>query len=319
MAMADLTIVDKYPKASVSKEDVVHIQQGRLTNGGAKSCTLTEDNDFWILTTVWPGIDAGSPTAASAATAAVAATATATAPPAAAAGAPSAPGSPGQSGPPIVSSLDAATKAFVKLAIQNNEIGLASPYVISFAGKGQSGGSFGAMQGDLAVGQKFVVDAFRGALETAGVSGDQIGGILGQLCVHCAKNPLTLAVTTKVNEALKESSAQVDKMDDSLLDEIYASLRACLEAAQSSGRAIDREALLYMGAWINMSGPPTTLLAWLKGDTASLYAALKGAPAIVTGSAIRDYLSATRYFAAHPQNLQRLQSCVTAALKNLRA
>ncbi len=52
--MADTTAVDKYPKATVSKADVQKIQTNKLHNG-AKSCTLTDDTDNWILTTVWPG------------------------------------------------------------------------------------------------------------------------------------------------------------------------------------------------------------------------------------------------------------------------
>jgi hypothetical protein len=52
--MADATVVDKYPKATVSKAEVQQIQTNKLNNG-AKSCVLTEDSTNWILTTVWPG------------------------------------------------------------------------------------------------------------------------------------------------------------------------------------------------------------------------------------------------------------------------
>jgi hypothetical protein len=52
--MADATVVDKYPKATVSKTEVQKIQTNKLDNG-AKSCVLTEDSTNWILTTVWPG------------------------------------------------------------------------------------------------------------------------------------------------------------------------------------------------------------------------------------------------------------------------
>lgn len=39
-------------------------------------------------------------------------------------------------------------------AFRVNEIGSKSPFEILFAAKGQSGGSFGAMQGDLAAGRR---------------------------------------------------------------------------------------------------------------------------------------------------------------------
>jgi hypothetical protein len=52
--MADATVVDKYPKATVKKTQVQQIQADKLSNG-AKSCVLTEDSANWILTTVWPG------------------------------------------------------------------------------------------------------------------------------------------------------------------------------------------------------------------------------------------------------------------------
>ena len=52
--MADATVVDKYPKATVTKAEVQQIQTNKLNNG-AKSCVLTEDSSNWILTTVWPG------------------------------------------------------------------------------------------------------------------------------------------------------------------------------------------------------------------------------------------------------------------------
>lgn len=52
--MSDAEVVDKYPKATVSKVQVAEIQADRLKNG-ASSCTLSEDATNWILTTVWPG------------------------------------------------------------------------------------------------------------------------------------------------------------------------------------------------------------------------------------------------------------------------
>ncbi len=52
--MADATVIDNYPKATAQKSDVQKIQADKIANA-AKSCTLTEDDTNWILTTVWPG------------------------------------------------------------------------------------------------------------------------------------------------------------------------------------------------------------------------------------------------------------------------
>ena len=48
------TVVDKYPKATVTQAQVQQIQTDRLANG-ATSCDLSQDSTNWILTTVWPG------------------------------------------------------------------------------------------------------------------------------------------------------------------------------------------------------------------------------------------------------------------------
>jgi hypothetical protein len=54
--MPDATVVDKFPKSTVTKAQVKEIQQNRLTQLNAKSCDLKEDDPAdWILTTVWPG------------------------------------------------------------------------------------------------------------------------------------------------------------------------------------------------------------------------------------------------------------------------
>ena len=52
--MADVTTVEKFPKATNAKEDVQKLQQENL-DAGAKSCELSEDATNWILTTVLAG------------------------------------------------------------------------------------------------------------------------------------------------------------------------------------------------------------------------------------------------------------------------
>ena len=53
--MADQTVVQTYPKATVTRVEVQNEQALALANG-AKSSTITEDDTNWILTTVWPEI-----------------------------------------------------------------------------------------------------------------------------------------------------------------------------------------------------------------------------------------------------------------------
>ena len=49
--------------------------------------------------------------------------------------------------------VDETLKPELRLALRLHEIGDASPYALSFAGKGNSGASFGFMQGDMNGGQ----------------------------------------------------------------------------------------------------------------------------------------------------------------------
>jgi hypothetical protein len=79
--------------------------------------------------------------------------------------------------------------AFLK-AFQVNELGPASPYQLIFAAKGSAGASFGAMQGDLAAGQKVVTKTFHDCLAAAGVSEDKIATLTAKLSVHLLGNPL---------------------------------------------------------------------------------------------------------------------------------
>lgn len=52
--MPDTTMVYKYPKASVSENQVEALKTNKLAHG-AKSAAITSDDTYWILTIVWPG------------------------------------------------------------------------------------------------------------------------------------------------------------------------------------------------------------------------------------------------------------------------
>jgi len=208
--------------------------------------------------------------------------------------------------------VDETLKPALRMALRLHEIGDASPYQLSFAGKGKSGASFGFMQGDLAAGQPDVTRTFREALAAAGMDEATIAGFARQLAVPLLANPLAAADTEAVNAALRASAALVDAMDEGILAGVYDSLDTCNGHAGAAGRAIAAKALIYMALWINMTGPPTTLLRWLDGGTPAMRRPVPPAGALVDGSAMEAYLAATDYFVENPHNLPHMMQCAAA-------
>jgi len=205
----------------------------------------------------------------------------------------------------------------IKTALRLNEIGSASPYQISFAGKGKSGASFGFMQGDLYAGAQFVKDAFSQALTSAGLGEDSARTYLATLATPLFHNPMTPSDTATVNAALSAASGRpvVDAMDDRLCSGVLQSVDHCVATATAAGRGVNALARIYMALWINMTGPPTTLLRWLQGDVVTLRKPLGPAGAMVDGVAMEQYLGATDYFAENPGNFPHtLQSAAGGSL-----
>lgn len=205
----------------------------------------------------------------------------------------------------------------MKTALRLNEIGSASPYQINFAGKGKSGASFGFMQGDLYAGAQFVKDAFVQALVSAGLGDDQAQTYLAALAKPLFHNPMSPADTAAVNAALNAASGRpiVDAMDDRLCSGVLQSVDQCVATATAAGHGVDGLARIYMALWINMTGPPSTLLHWLRGEAVTLRRPLPPAGALVDGAAMEQYLAATDYFVENPQNLPHtLQSAAGGAL-----
>lgn len=210
-----------------------------------------------------------------------------------------------------------AIKPAIRTALRFHEIGNDTPYRISFAGKGKSGGSFGFMQGDLAAGQPDVTRTFRDAMSAAGMSAQKINDLIALLSKHQIKNPLTPADTEAVNGALQASHALVDAMDDQILQGVYRDLDRCDARAAAHHRRIDTKAMVYMALWINMSGPPTKLLTWLDGDDPHLARQVPPAGPVVGGEDMEDYLAATNYYVENPQNLQHLHACAAKGMQAL--
>jgi hypothetical protein len=262
-----------------------------------------------LVITGEPDLQLSAPVAAVATAAVAAAVAVAAAGPAAAA-APAAAAVAAAAPPPVSDGKGDPTadlKAAIRLGVCTNEIPtLADAYKLSFAGKGNSGASFGVTQGDLAAGQPIVQSTFRSALANAGFLDSDIQTFDGELSVHLLSNPLSAADTQRINAALLNSKNLVDQMDEDILSEVYAGVDQCIAAASSAGRHIEPIALIYMALWINMTGPPTRLLAWLKGGDPGLTAPTPPLSGSVAEDDIQTYLRLTSYFTSNPGNLQHM-------------
>jgi hypothetical protein len=212
--------------------------------------------------------------------------------------------------------LDEDLKPAVRAALRMHEIGSATPYQIMFAGKGASGGSFGFMQGDLAAGPAHVKTTFRALLAAASVPLPKAQAMEALVAVHCVENPLNATDTRTVNAAMASSAGRglVDGMDETLLGSIYAGLEACQAAADTKGRAIEPQALVYLAMWINMTGAPSMVLNWLSGKPVNLARPAPRLGATVDGPAMEAYLQATSYYVANPRNFPHMVESAAAGM-----
>jgi hypothetical protein len=219
-------------------------------------------------------------------------------------------------GQPAEDDLNSELKTAILSGIRLNEIGNGTPYKLYFATKGSSGASFGATQGDLAAGQPIVTQTFHDCLAAAGFSVAEIQGFISMLSVHLISDPLSAADEQRINAALLNGKNLVDKMDQQIMTDIYSDVDKCISAASSAGRHIEPIALIYMALWINMSGPPTSLLLWLKGQDPGMAGVPVLGPA-VTEEDMQGYLKATNYFRANTGNLAHIVASAEAGALTL--
>jgi hypothetical protein len=207
---------------------------------------------------------------------------------------------------------DESIKAALRAALRHHEIGDGSPYRLYFAGKGESGASFGFMQGDLNTGPPIVSRTFHNALAAAGIALAKVASLEQQLSGHLRVNPLPGVDTSLVNDALQASRVLVDAMDEELLQSVYGHLDSCTADAAGAGCAIESKALLYIALWINMTGPPTKLADWLGGGDPGFRTPVPPAAPRVEEEGIATYLLATRYYVENPQNWPHMLESVEA-------
>ncbi len=210
--------------------------------------------------------------------------------------------------------LDPTLIPAIKEAIQQNELGSASPYCLSYACLGASGASFGIFQGDTNV-NHVARNTLLQALEASGCSAGTCDRIVAGVCRPCPDgDPLSAEDTTLANDALASEMGQamVNTMDDRLLQVVLGELDTCIAAAATRGQTIDPAALLYIALWINMTGAPDTLNKWLSG-TQEVGLAPPVGPSVTVHN-VENYLQANTYFRLHPRNFVHMQDSVQAAI-----
>ncbi|MET3133575.1 hypothetical protein AAKU55_003865 [Oxalobacteraceae bacterium GrIS 1.11] len=210
--------------------------------------------------------------------------------------------------------LDASTLAAIRAAIRYNELGDSSPYRITFAGKGNSGGSFGVFQGDAHTDQPVVSSCLSLALQDYGVNGATLTRIDSAVGARCVENPLSEADTSLVNQALAAPTGRhlVDQMDTTLEASVIIGVEQCGAAAATVHKTLELEAILYIACWVNMTGAPTQVSKWIAGTT--IYQLAPPAAPTVTGKNLQDYLQRTEYFSKNPHNFQHLRAAVNSAM-----
>ncbi len=193
---------------------------------------------------------------------------------------------------------DEAIKPALRAALRFNEIGDRTPFEISFARKGNSGGSFGFMQGDLAAGQPIVHTTFRRCMTAAGMPQATIDDLERRLSGNgIGPNVITPGETQQINAALQASSALVDAMDENILGSVYGGLDTCNAAGGGKNRTIAPIAQLDVAMWVNMTGPPDKILDFIRGPTVG---------ATIGDDDIQGYLRTTKYFRENPHNFDHM-------------
>jgi Uncharacterized protein conserved in bacteria (DUF2272) len=215
--------------------------------------------------------------------------------------------------------VDASLLPAIRAALRENEIGDQSPYVLSYAELGSSGGSFGVFQGDACVDPNARA-ALKQVLVAAKVDSATVTRIVNAVSQPCPNgSPLSPADQKTADNALNspKGRAIVDAMDDKILQIILNELDTSIAAAQSVKRQLDPGSQISVALWVNMTGAPTSLNEWIQGETMGGVA--PPAAATVTRNDLKRYLQGTKFFTLHPKNLIHFEASVDAGLSQLPA
>jgi hypothetical protein len=211
--------------------------------------------------------------------------------------------------------VDISLLPAIRAALRDNEIGDQSPYVLSYARLGTSGGSFGVFQGD-AHADPMAREALTQVLTAANVDPDTVARIVNAVSQPCPNgSPLSPADQQTADNALASPKGRVivDAMDEKILQVILSELDSSIDAAESVDSQLDEGAQLCIALWVNMTGAPTTLNKWIKGQQIGAVAPPAASP--VTRDDVTRYLEATKFFTDNPKNLIHFQASVDKGLQ----
>lgn len=181
-------------------------------------------------------------------------------------------------------------------ALRANEIGAdGSPYALSFAGKGDSGASVGVLQTDLST-NPAALNAIWKVLLAAGQSAAWASKVCAPLSKPQRCNPLNVEDLLMVNEALKSAYARqvIDQLDALAMRALLGRMGIITNEFK-----LTIAAQCALACWVNMTGLPTRMLAWMRAGNA--------AETPVTLTVMLDYLAATQYFSQNPRNFEHFK------------
>ena len=135
--------------------------------------------------------------------------------------------------------VDPSLLPAIRAALRENEIGNQSPYVLTYARLGNSGGSFGVFQGDACVDPNARA-ALKQALVAAGVASATVTRIVNAVSQPCPDgSPLSPADQKTADDALDspQGRAIVDAMDGKTIQIVLGELDSSIAAAEFSQQA----------------------------------------------------------------------------------
>ena len=120
-------------------------------------------------------------------------------------------------------------------------------------------------------------------------------------------SPLPVALEAEINAALSSPAgmALVDAMDAGTLQVVLGEVDRCIAAAGND--IITPDAQVAIALWVNMTGEPTSLLAWLESP-------FRLSQSVIALSDMLGYLAATLYFRVHTRNLVHFKDAVAAGV-----
>lgn len=208
--------------------------------------------------------------------------------------------------------VDSSLVPAIGRAIQENELGTASAYCLSYACRGTSAASFGIFQGDTNVNHVARATLLQ-VLQAHNTDSAAITRIIAGVSQPCPNGSALNAADGALADAALASDQRrvlVDAMDTELLHIVLAEVDTCLSAASQRNLSIDRVVLLYIALWVNMTGAPETLNKCLSGTQEVGLVSPVGP--VVTKQSIEAYLQANTYFRLHPHNFVHMQTSVNA-------